>query len=81
MGRTSLQSDLQLYLRQINEVPLLTAEEEKSLGWRIINDACAQSKDRMIRANLRLVISISKNYVNRGLSLADLIEDGNIGLI
>ena len=81
MGRTSLQSDLQLYLRQINEVPLLTAEEEKSLGWRIINDCCAQSKDRMIRANLRLVISISKNYANRGLSLADLIEEGNIGLI
>ena len=69
MGRSSLQSDLQLYLRQINEVPLLTAEEEKDLGWKIINDNCFSSKDRMIRANLRLVISISKNYVNRGLSL------------
>ncbi|MFM7260410.1 MAG: RNA polymerase sigma factor RpoD/SigA [bacterium] len=81
MGRSSLQSDLQLYLRQINEVPLLTADEEKDLGWRIINDNCFASKDRMIRANLRLVISISKNYANRGLSLADLIEEGNIGLI
>jgi len=81
MGRSSLQSDLQLYLRQINEVPLLTAEEEKDLGWKIINDNCFASKDRMIRANLRLVISISKNYANRGLSLADLIEEGNIGLI
>jgi RNA polymerase primary sigma factor len=60
---------------------LLTAEEEKDLGWRIINDNCFSSKDRMIRANLRLVISISKNYANRGLSLADLIEEGNIGLI
>ncbi|MCE2883406.1 MAG: sigma-70 family RNA polymerase sigma factor [Planctomycetaceae bacterium] len=76
-----MQSDLQLYLRQINEVPLLTAEEEKDLGWKIINDNCFASKDRMIRANLRLVISISKNYANRGLSLADLIEEGNIGLI
>lgn len=81
MGRSSLQSDLHLYLRQINEVPLLNAEEEKDLGWRIINDNCAAAKERMIRANLRLVISISKNYVNRGLSLADLIEEGNIGLI
>jgi len=81
MGRSSLQSNIQLYLRQINEVPLLTAEEEKDLGWKVINDNCASSKDRMIRANLRLVISISKNYANRGLSLADLIEEGNIGLI
>jgi RNA polymerase primary sigma factor len=81
MGRSSLQSDLHLYLRQINEVPLLNAEEEKDLGWRIINDNDCAAKERMIRANLRLVISISKNYVNRGLSLADLIEEGNIGLI
>ena len=81
MGRSSLQSDLHLYLKQINEVPLLNAEEEKVLGWRIINDNDSSAKDRMIRANLRLVISISKNYVNRGLSLADLIEEGNIGLI
>jgi RNA polymerase primary sigma factor len=80
-GRSSLQSDLHLYLRQINEVPLLNAEEEKDLGWKIINDNCGASKERMIRANLRLVIAISKNYVNRGLSLADLIEEGNIGLI
>ncbi|RLS25562.1 MAG: RNA polymerase sigma factor RpoD/SigA [Planctomycetota bacterium] len=81
MGRSSLQSDLHLYLKQINEVPLLNAEEEKVLGWCIINDNDSAAKDRMIRANLRLVISIAKNYVNRGLSLADLIEEGNIGLI
>ena len=81
MGRSSLQSDLHLYLKQINEVPLLSADEEKDLGWRIINDNDSSAKDRMIRATLRLVISISKNYVNRGLSLADLIEEGNIGLI
>jgi len=81
MARSEVQSELQLYLREVNETALLTPEEEKTLGWRIINDGCLQSKDRMIKANLRLVIAISKNYVNRGLTLPDLIEEGNIGLI
>jgi RNA polymerase primary sigma factor len=81
MADSALQPDLQLYLRQINEVPLLTAEEEKELGWRIINDNDQHAKERMIKANLRLVVSISKNYSHRGLPLADLIEEGNIGLI
>jgi RNA polymerase primary sigma factor len=81
MARTALQSDLQLYLKQINEVPLLTALEERELGWRIINDNDHAAKERMVKANLRLVVSIGKNYVHRGLPLADLIEEGNIGLI
>lgn len=81
MARSDVQSELQLYLREVNETPLLTPEEEKTLGWRIINDECMHSKERMIKANLRLVIAISKNYVNRGLTLPDLIEEGNIGLI
>lgn len=81
MARMSVESDLQLYLKQINEVPLLTAEEEKALGWRIINDNDIEARDQMVKANLRLVVSISKSYTNRGLSLADLIEEGNIGLI
>ncbi|MSR17676.1 MAG: sigma-70 family RNA polymerase sigma factor [Phycisphaerales bacterium] len=72
---------MQLYLREANETPLLTPEEEKSLAWKVINDSCPSSKDRMIRANLRLVVSISKNYAYRGMQLADLIEEGNIGLI
>src|SRR5262245_47021069 len=81
MAGTAPQSNLQLYLRQINEVPLLTAHEERELGWRIINDNDMEARDRMVKANLRLVVSISKNYTNRGLGLADLIEEGNIGLI
>ena len=81
MARSEVQSELQLYLREVNETPLLTPDEEKTLGWRIINDGCLPSKERMIKANLRLVIAISKNYVNRGLTLPDLIEEGNIGLI
>jgi len=76
-----VQSDLQLYLREINTVPLLTAEEERELGWAIINDNCPKARERMIRANLRLVVAIAKNYANRGLPLTDLIEEGNIGLM
>lgn len=76
-----VKSDLDLYLQHINETELLTAEEEKELGWRIINDNDLAARDRMIRANLRLVVSICKNYVNRGLNFADLIEEGNVGLV
>jgi RNA polymerase primary sigma factor len=76
-----VQSDLQLYLREINRFPLLTAEQEKELGWSIINDNCPAARERMIRSNLRLVVAIAKNYSNRGLPLTDLIEEGNIGLM
>jgi len=76
-----VQSDLQLYLREINKTPLLTAEEERELGWAIINDNCPRARERMIRSNLRLVVAIAKNYAGRGLPLTDLIEEGNIGLL
>lgn len=81
MARSDVQSDLQIYLRQINETALLTAEQEKLYGWRVINDGCPEARDILVRANLRLVVSIAKNYTNRGLSLTDLIEEGNVGLI
>jgi len=81
MARAELESDLQLYLRQINQIPLLSPIEEKELGWQVINDNCPQARELLVRANLRLVVSIAKHYTNRGLSLTDLIEEGNIGLI
>lgn len=71
---------LDTYLAEINEVPLLTAEEEISLAERI-GQGDVEAREHMIRANLRLVVSIAKNYVNRGLSFMDLIEEGNIGLM
>jgi RNA polymerase primary sigma factor len=81
MASTAVQSGLQLYLRSINESPLLTGDEEKALARRIINDNDPAARERMVRSNLRLVVNIAKNYVGRGLTLPDLIEEGNIGLL
>jgi len=81
MASTAVQSGLQLYLRSINESPLLTADEEKQLSRRIIHHQDMGARERMVRSNLRLVVNIAKHYVNRGLSLPDLIEEGNIGLL
>jgi RNA polymerase primary sigma factor len=71
---------LRLYLRQIGRVPLLTAEQEVSLAKRI-ERGDPDAKARMVEANLRLVVSIAKGYLGRGLSLLDLIQDGSLGLI
>src|SRR5438874_7663681 len=81
MASVAVQSGLQLYLKQINESPLLTADQEKELGRRIIRDNDPEARERMVRSNLRLVVNIAKHYVGRGLSLPDLIEEGNIGLL
>ena len=81
MATAAVQSGLQLYLRSINETRLLTADEEKSLARQIIQHNDPRARERMVRANLRLVVNIAKHYINRGLSLPDLIEEGNIGLL
>jgi RNA polymerase primary sigma factor len=75
-----MDSGLQLYLREINQTHLLTAEEEIVLARRI-RKGDLQARDEMIRCNLRLVVSIAKNYTRRGLTLLDLIEEGNLGLL
>ncbi len=78
---SGVKSALQTYLKEINRYSLLTAEEERELGWKIINDQCPVARDRMVNSNLRLVVSIAKKYSNRGLPITDLIEEGNIGLL
>ncbi len=71
---------LRLYLRSIGRVPLLSAEEEVALAKRIERGDIA-AKQHMVEANLRLVVSIAKGYVGRGLTLLDLIQEGSLGLI
>jgi RNA polymerase primary sigma factor len=71
---------LRLYLRSIGRVPLLTAEEEVSLAKRIERGDMG-AKQHMVEANLRLVVSIAKGYVGRGLTFLDLIQEGSLGLI
>ena len=71
---------LETYLVEINEVPLLTADEEKELGARV-QAGDLEAREHLIRANLRLVVSIAKMYAERGLNLQDLIAEGNIGLM
>ena len=77
---STLQSPLETYLREINETKLLSADEEKQLA-RAIAKGDARARDRMIRANLRLVVNIARGYTGKGLGLQDLIEEGNLGLL
>jgi RNA polymerase primary sigma factor len=77
---TAVQSPLETYLREINETALLSASEEKELAYRI-GDGSKEARDRMVRANLRLVVNIARAYTGKGLPLQDLIEEGNLGLL
>src|SRR5436853_4861994 len=76
----SVQSPLGTYLGEINETALLNAQEEKQLANRI-GEGDSTARDRMVRANLRLVVNIARSYTGKGLGLQDLIEEGNLGLL
>jgi RNA polymerase primary sigma factor len=77
---SSVQTPLETYLREINETALLTIHDEQSLAKRI-GEGDSAARDRMVRANLRLVVNIARGYAGKGLGLQDLIEEGNLGLL
>lgn len=76
----AMDDPVKVYLKEIGRVPLLTPEEEIELAIRISNND-QQAKQRLAEANLRLVVSIAKRYVGRGMQFLDLIQEGNLGLI
>ena len=76
----SIEDPVRMYLKEIGKVPLLTAEEEVDLAKRMA-DGDEEAKKRLAEANLRLVVSIAKRYVGRGMLFLDLIQEGNLGLI
>jgi RNA polymerase primary sigma factor len=78
--KTPTNDPVRMYLKEIGKVPLLTAEEEVSLAKRI-ERRDMDAKRKLIEANLRLVVSIAKRYVGRGMLFLDLIQEGNLGLI
>ena len=76
----SIEDPVRMYLKEIGKVPLLSAEEEIELAKRMENGD-QEAKKRLAEANLRLVVSIAKRYVGRGMLFLDLIQEGNLGLI
>lgn len=76
----SIEDPVRMYLKEIGKVPLLTADEEVALAKRM-EDGDEEAKKRLAEANLRLVVSIAKRYVGRGMLFLDLIQEGNLGLI
>ena len=76
----SIEDPVRMYLKEIGKVPLLSAEEEIELAKRM-EQGDQEAKKRLAEANLRLVVSIAKRYVGRGMLFLDLIQEGNLGLI
>ncbi len=76
----AIDDHVRMYLKEIGKVPLLSAEEEISLAGRMA-EGDELAKQKLVEANLRLVVSIAKRYVGRGMALLDLIQEGNLGLI
>ncbi len=79
-SQSSSSNATQIYLREIGHTPLLSADEEVYYG-RLCQQGDFKARQRMIESNLRLVVKIARRYLNHGLSLLDLIEEGNLGLI
>ncbi len=75
-----LDDPVRMYLKEIGKVPLLTADQEQDLAQRMLQGD-QEAKDMLIEANLRLVVSIAKRYLGRGMQFLDLIQEGNLGLI
>jgi RNA polymerase primary sigma factor len=80
-GTTSFVHPFHSYLHEINDTPLLSAEEETALAWRVREHNDAEARDHLARANLRLVVNIARYFVGRGLAIEDLIAEGNLGLL
>ena len=76
----AIDDPVRMYLKEIGRVPLLDAEEEKELAHRM-GDGDEEAKKKLVEANLRLVVSIAKRYVGRGMFFLDLIQEGNLGLM
>ncbi len=76
----SPQLPFETYLREINETSLLSADEEREIAYRV-EEGDSEARDWMVRANLRLVVNIARSYTGKGLNLADLIAEGNLGLL
>ena len=81
LNSVNTDDSVRIYLQQIGKIPLLSSEEELDIAKKIKNEHCEFSKDILVNANLRLVVSIAKKYIGRGLSFLDLIQEGNIGLM
>ncbi len=80
MDGAGMDDPVRMYLKEIGKVPLLTAEQEQDLAQRML-DGDEDAKAQLIEANLRLVVSIAKRYLGRGMQFLDLIQEGNLGLI
>lgn len=79
-SQTRINDPVKMYLKEIGQIPLLKADEEKEIAKRI-TEGDLEAKEILISSNLRLVVSIAKKYVGRGMHLLDLIQEGNCGLI
>ena len=80
MSQANIEDPVKMYLKDIGKVPLLSPEEEIRLG-KLVTEGDQEARDKLCEANLRLVVSIAKKYVGRGLMFLDLIQEGNFGLV